>query len=206
MFRNIFNSDNWLFKPFGWLVDVVCLSVCWCVGAIFILPFGGASAAIYDSVSHCLRRGEQGPYYRFWNTLKENFVTGFIAGIPVLAAGFGIYKLHGVLYALADTGSRQWGMAYVAFWVVMVVVNGILTYFFPMLSRFEFKAGALLLTGFKLAMSHPLLTVLSGLITTAALVLVSVQWLTAFFVPCVWALLVTFPMERVFKPYMGEQE
>lgn len=205
MLRNIFDPENWLFRPLGRLVDIVMLSICWLVASIVLLPFGAAATALYDSAAHCLRKGEQGPYVRFVNTLKENFVTGGIAGIVVLALCYGLYRLHNVLYLLADTGDRGWGVLYIAFWALLVVFNGIIAYLFPLLSRFEFKTGGLFSTGIRLAMAHLPSTLLLGLWTTFCIIVVAVMWLTALFIPCLWALGASLPLERIFRPYMEAQ-
>lgn len=205
MLRNIFNPDNWLFRPFGKLVDIVTLSFFWLAASIVLLPLGAATAALYDSAAHCLRRGEQGPYARFVNTLKENLITGGIAGTVVLALCYGLYRLHGFLYLQADTGDRLWGTLYIAFWVLLLVVNGALAYLFPLLSRFEFKAGGLFSTGTRLAMAHLPSTLLLGLWTTFCIIVVAVMWLTALFIPCLWALGASLPLERIFRPYMEAQ-
>lgn len=205
MFKNIFNSENSLFKPLGWLVDLVCLSVCWCLGAVLILPFGAVTAGLYDGCARCVRQGKLGAYGRMWDGVKENFLTGALLGVPMLAACFGLQRLHGVIYALADTGSRQWGMGYAAFWVFLAVINGIFAFLFPLLSRFEFKALGLLSNGVKLAIAHLPTTFLLGVWTTACVILVATHWLTAFFVPCLWALGATVLLERVFRPYMEKK-
>lgn len=206
MLKNIFNSDNWFFRPFGKLVDIVMLSICWLAASLVLLPFGAATTALYDSAAHCLRKGEQGPYARFVSTLKENFITGGLAGAVVLAACYGLYRLHGFLYLQADTGDRRWGMLYIAFWVLLAAINGILAYLFPLLSRFEFKASGLLSTGVRLAIAHLPSTLLLGLWTTVCIVIVAIQWLTALFVPCLWALGAALLLERIFRPYMEAQE
>ena len=205
MLRNIFNPENWLFRPLGRLVDIVVLSLFWLAASVLLLPFGAASTALYDSAAHCLRKGEQGPYARFVGTLKGNLITGGIAGVIVLALCYGLYRLHGFLYLQADTGSRGWGVLYIAFWVLLVVFNGITAYLFPLLSRFEFKVGGLFSTGIRLAMAHLPSTLLLGLWTTACIVIVAVMWLTALFVPCLWALGASLPLERIFRPYMEAQ-
>lgn len=205
MLRNIFDPSNWFFRPFGKLVDIVTLSICWLAGSILLLPFGAATTALYDSAAHCLRNGEQGPYARFINTLKGNLITGAAAGAAVLALCYGLYRLHGFLYLQADTGSRAWGVLYIAFWGVLMVVNGTLAYLFPLLSRFEFKAGGLLATGTRLAMAHLPSTLMLGLWTTACIIIVAIMWLSALFVPCLWALGATLPLERIFRPYMEAQ-
>lgn len=205
MLQNIFHPNNWFFRPFGKLVDIVMLSICWLAASIVLLPFGAATAALYDSSARCLRKGEQGSYTRFVGTLKENFITGGIAGAVVLTLCYGLYRLHSFLYLQADTGNRAWGVLYIAFWGVLMVVNGTLAYLFPLLSRFEFKAGGLLATGTRLAMAHLPSTLMLGLWTTACIVIVAIMWLSALFIPCLWALGAALPLERIFRPYMEAQ-
>ena len=205
MLQSIFGPNNWFFRPFGKLVDIVTLSFFWLAASIVLLPLGAATAALYDSAAHCLRRGEQGPYARFVNTLKENLITGGIAGAVVLALCYGLYRLHSFLYLQADTGDRLWGTLYIAFWVLLLVVNGALAYLFPLLSRFEFKAGGLFSTGVRLALGHLLSTLLLGLWTTFCIVVVSMMWLTVLFIPCLWALGASLPLERIFWPYVEAQ-
>lgn len=206
MFGRIFDPDNWFFKPFGKLVDIVMLSFLWALSSAVLLPFGAASTAVYDCASHCLRRGEAGPYARFFSTLKSNLVTGGAAGLIVLVLGRGLGRAHDLLYALADTGSRNWSMVYVAFWVMLVLINGMMAYVFPVLSRFEFRLGGLLVTCLRLAMAHLPSTLLLGFLTTAAVIVVYVFIWPALFVPCLWALAASLPLERIFKPYMQQQE
>lgn len=203
--QSIFDPDNWFFHPFGKLVDIVALSLFWLTASVVLLPFGAASTALYDSAVRCLRKGEQGPYARFVRTLKENFVTGGIAGTVVLALCYGLYRAHSFLYLRADTGSRNWGVLYIAFWVLLAVVNGMLAYLFPLLSRFEFKVGGLFSSGLRLAMGHLPSTLLLGLWTTFCIIIVSMMWLTALFIPCLWALGVSLPLERIFRPYVEAQ-
>ena len=205
MFRHIFNPENWLFRPLGRLVDIVALSVCWLMASIVLLPFGAATAALYDSAARCLRKGEQGPFARFAGTLRENLVTGGAVGAVVLAVCFGLFHLHGFLYLQADTGNRLWGMLYIAFWVLLAAINGVLAYLFPLLSRFEFKAGGLVSTGVRLAIAHLPSTLLLGLWTTFCIVVAAMMWLTALFIPCLWALGASLPLERIFRPYMEAQ-
>lgn len=203
--QSVFDPDNWFFRPLGKLVDIVMLSLFWLTASMVLLPFGGATTALYDSAVRCLRREEQGPYARFVRTLKENFAAGGIAGAVALAVCYGLYRLHGLLYLRADTGSREWGVLYIAFWVLLAAVNGVLAYLFPLLSRFEFKAGGLLATGFRLAMGHLPSTLLLGLWTTFCIIIVSTMWLTALFIPCLWALGASLPLERIFRPYVEAQ-
>ena len=205
MLGRIFDPDNRFFKPFGKLVDIIILGFFWTLISAVLLPFGAATTAVYDCASHCLRKGESGPYARFFSTLKSNFVTGGIAGLIVLALGYGLWSLHGLLYTLVVTNSQSWDMAYAAFWVILVLITGIMAYWFPVLSRFEFKVGSLISTCLRLSMAHLPSTLLLGLVTTAAVIIVFIYIWPLLFVPCLWALAVSLPLERIFRPYMQTQ-
>ena len=206
MWNSIFNPDNWLFKPFGKLVDIVILSFSWALCSVVLLPFGGATTALYDAVAHCLRGGEQGPYARFFRSLKSNLLTGGVVGLILLALAFGLSCLHGLLYALADTGDRTWGLIYIAFWVFLILINGMLAYLFPVLSRFEFRVGGLFSTCLRLSIKHLPSTLLLGLITTASIIIVWIMIWPVLFIPCLWALAASLPLERIFRPFMQDQD
>ena len=201
----IFNPDNRFFKLLGKLVDIIILSLFWALICSVLLPFGAATTAVYDCASHCLRKDESGPYARFFSTLKSNLVTGGVAGLIVLALGYGLWNLHGLLYTLVVTGSQSWDMAYAAFWVILVLITGVVAYWFPVLSRFEFNVGSLITTCLRLSMAHLPSTLLLGLVTTAAVIVVYVFIWPVLFVPCLWALAASLPLERIFRPYMPAQ-
>lgn len=206
MLKRFFSSENWLFRPFGWFVDVVVLSLMWVVCSLVILPFGGATAALYDAAARGMRQGEADTWGRFIRSLKENFRVGIPAGVIALAVCYGVYRLHGLLYALADTGNRGWGAAYAAFWVVLVLVNGLLAWVFSILSRFEFRLGGLFSTALRLGFAHLPSTLALGAFTTLCFVVGGCLLWTLFFLPCLWALGASLPVERVFRPYMGERD
>lgn len=205
VFRNIFNADNWVFKPFGWLVDVVVLSVMWVVSGLFLAPFGGGTAALYDAAARGIRAHDPAPWSRFVRSIKENFLIGIPAGALVLAACWGLSRLHGVVYRLAGTGARSWGAVYVAFWVLLALANGLLAWVLPLLSRFQFGLGGLFSTALRLGMAHLLSTLALGAFTTVCLVLGGTMLWMLFFLPCLWALGASLLIERVFRPYMEQQ-
>lgn len=207
MLNKIFNPENGFWKLFGILADVLAFSVLWLLCAVTLVGLGPGTTALYDAMARHLRKGQPGGYLRFWASLKANFKVACPTGLLVLAAGWGMLKLHGFLYAGAAAGDRTLFACYIAYWIFFVVVCGVAAYIFPVLSRFTFGVGGLLAAGVKLALAHPLTTLLLGLLTGGC-ILLSV-WLWAFLVwlvlPYVWALVSSLLLERVFKPFMEEQ-
>ena len=128
-------------------------------------------------------------------------------GLAVAALGWAMVKLHGFLYAGAAAGDRTLFACYIAFWIFLVVLCGAAAYIFPVLSRFTFGVGGLLAASVKLALAHPLTTLLLGLLTVGC-VLLCVEfwmWMVWLVLPSVWALLASLLLERVFRPFMEEQ-
>ena len=205
MLNKFFYPENGIWKLMGILVDLFAFSLLWLVCGATVVLLGPGTTALYDAMAHHLRKGELGGYVRFWESLKANFKVGCPAGLVVFAVGWAMVKLHGALYGAAVAGDRFMFTLYIAFWVLFVVICGIVAYVFPVLSRFTFGVGGLLATSVKLAFAHPLTTLGLGVLTGGCIMLCVVLWLPGLVLPYVWAWLASFLLERVFKPFMEEQ-
>ena len=205
MLNKIFNPENAFFRFLGLLVDVAAFSLMWLICGATVVLLGPGTTALYDAMARRLRKGQLGGYVRFWESLKANFKVGCPAGLVIVALGYVLVKLRGVLFEAARTGDQAMLMLYVGFWVVFVVLCGIGAYIFPVLSRFTFGVGGLLATSVKLAFAHPLTTLGLGIVTAGCILLSIAYWLPALALPYVWAWLASLLLERVFKPFMEEQ-
>jgi len=88
-----------------------------------------------------------------------------------------------------------------AWYVVLLLPVGALCWMFPLLSRFSFTPGQLIATGLRFAIGYFPYTV--GISISAAAAVAISGWLLVpmLVLPCLTALVWTFPMERVFRPY-----
>ena len=207
MLNKIFNPENGFFKFIGILTDVFAFSILWLLCAVTVVGLGPGTTALYDAMARCLRKKQPGGYVRFWESLKSNFKVACPAGLIVAAAGYGMVKLHGFLYAGAAAGDRTMFMLYVAYWIFFVVACGVAAYLFPVLSRFTFGVGGLLAASVKLALANPLITLALGLLTGGGILVCVLwwYWMPWLGLPYVWALLASLLLERVFKPFMEGQ-
>ena len=206
MLNRIFNPENGFFRLMGLLVDVFAFSLLWLVCGATVVLLGPGTTALYDAMARHLRKGELGGYLRFWDSLRANFKVACPAGLAVAALGYGLARLHGLLYAGAAAGDRRMFALYIAFWVSFVVVCGIAAYIFPVLSRFTFGVAGLLSISVRLAFAHPLTTLGLGLVTAACVLLCIIYWLPALVLPYAWAWLASLLLERVFRPFMEAQQ
>ena len=141
---------------------------------------------------------------RYVLPLKANFKVGCLAGLLVVAAGYGLSKLNAVLYAQALGGGAMI-VAFLFFRLLLVVLCGMAAWIFPVLSRFTFGVGGLLAASAKLALAHPLATAALGVLTGACIWVSYVYWLPALVLPYLWARAAEPLLERVFKPFMEAQ-
>ena len=200
MFRRFFNPDSWLWKPFGYLADLIVMSLLWLVCCIPVATIGGATAALYDTAVHCFRRGESDYLYRFFTTFRAEWKRGIL---PTLLFG-GVLALLLIGYR-SFTGSARGDaavMTAVGLLVALCIPVGISCWVFPVLSRFELDFKTLCGNSVRLALGH--------LPATFAIALVSCGcvWLTAYLLfvpllvlPALLALFWSLLMEPVFRQY-----
>ncbi len=206
MSNRFFDAENPVWVPFGKLVDLVCLSVLWVVCSLPLVTLGPATAALYDVTARCVRRGDSGPYARFFRTLRANLKTGAVTGLLVLLMAVYLFLAHRQFYLRATAGERGvWYALYFTFWVVALAVIGTLGYLLPTLSRFTFDLGGLWVNSLRLAVVHLPSTLLLGVILAGTFVAAYAFPLALFFLPCLSALLCSLPLERIFRPYMDPE-
>ena len=205
MFRNLFNPDSGLMITMSRITDVIFLSLFWLVCCIPVVTAGASFAALYDAAFRGARRGEKNSWQRFLKVYKDNWKISIGPTLLLIAAVFILAKALIALWNGAVAGTISWlvfsGAAFIA-----VVIVGILSVLFPMLSRFENSLGALLKNTVMLSLASLPRTIALGFMNTLSLFLCVRLVIPLFFLPSLVALVSSFLIEPMFKPYMGEEE
>lgn len=124
--------------------------------------------------------------------------------LVILPAAVLLVFLQGLLYQTAVVGQAGY-VLYVAYQIFLLLPLGALCYVFPVLSRFTFRTGGLLLNCSKLAMAHLPSTVGMGLLLALSIWICSYIPVLAAVLPAVLALFHSLPLERIFRPYIQAQ-
>ena len=209
MFNKLMDSDNGLVITMNWITDCLFLSMLWLLLSVFVIPFGPATAALYDAAVHTFRMGEKVVYRRFFKSLKRNLKTGIPAGLIALAvgaAGFKIWNLIGAMAVESQLGyALLWG-----FFVVFLIVLGMLSFLFPLLSRIETDLPRLFGNCVLMCMANLPKTVALSLLSAVTIWICAWLWWPVIFVPCLSAVTASFFIEPVFAPFLpsepGEEE
>ena len=201
---SIFNPENGVFRLLDKMVDLVLLSIFWVACSIPLVTIGPATAALYHTVVRCIRGNERNSWAVFFRTFKDNFKVGALTSLVVIPVAVLLVMGTELLYRTAVLNSGGY-VLYVAYQVFLLLPVGIMCYLFPVLSRFTFQVGGLLVTCIKLAIAHLPSTVLLAVIFLAAVTVCSNLLVLIFVLPTVVAALHSFLLERIFRPYILAQ-
>lgn len=205
MFKNLFNPENHLMITMTQVTDCIFLSLFWLITSFPLVTVGASSAALYDAVYYGFRRGDKHTWGRFFRSFKSNLKTGILPGIVYLVIfGLGAWGL------ITVWNNAVWQnvsiAAFSAAALVVMLLLGILSILFPMLSRFNNSFGGLLRNTFLMGLLHTPRTLGLGLVNGLSILLSCRFILPLFFLPAVAALISTWLIEPMFKPYMGAEE
>ena len=205
MFRKFLNPDNALMITMTQITDCIFLSLFWLIGCIPVVTIGASFAALYDSTYRGFRQGEKHCWGRFLEVFRGNWKAGILPTGVFLAVLYLLVQLLVSLWNRAVAGAVSW-MVFSGGAFVGVLVLGIVSVLFPMLSRFENPLPVLLKNTVFLAMAHLPRTLALGILNAAAGLLCAFFVLPLFFLPSLAALIGSVLVEPMFKPYMPAEE
>ena len=205
MFQKLFNPDHPLMITLSQIGDCVFLSMFWLLGSIPLVTVGAASAALYDAGFRAFRQGEKQSWQRFFQVYRRELKGGILPSLVfwgMLAAGtFGLNTLWNSTTAVG------------LFWVTVpagvlagALVAGILSVLFPMLSRFENSFSMLLKNTLLLSLANLPRTLALGMLNAGCGYVCLRFVFPVFFVPALGALVGSFLIEPMFRPYMDSPD
>ena len=205
MLQKLFNPDNALMVTMAQITDCIFLSLFWLLGCFPVITAGASTAALYDAVYHGFRKKDKHSWQRFLSTFKENLKGSILPCLIILVilgiTGYGLIQL----WNGAVMGTLSWALfAGGAFAGVLVL--GILSVLFPMLSRFENSFGALMRNTLFIALANLPRTLVLGILNALTIFLCARFVIPLFFLPALAALIATLFIEPMFKPYMNTDD
>lgn len=201
MFRNILRPDSPLMITMTQITDCIFLSLFWLLGCFPIFTAGASAAALYDTVYHGFRQGEKHTWQRFWRSFKTNFRPSLVPVLVFWPLAALLVRAVVLCWNLAVGGQLSW-MLFASAMLVAVLLTGILSVLFPLLSRFENTTARLLKNTVLLAMANMPRTLVLGILNCAAVLLCALYVFPLFFLPALASLLSTWLLEPMFRPFL----
>ncbi len=204
MFKKLFNPDNSLMITMTWITDCIFLSLFWIMGCFPVVTMGASFAALYDAVYRGFRKKEKNSWQRFLQVYRDNWKASIGPGVVFAVVVCGLGKALIALWNGAVAGSVSW-MVFSGGAFVGVLILGIVSILFPMLSRFENRFADLLKNTVFMGFANLPRTIALGILNGATVLLCIRFVVPVFFLPALAALIGSLFIEPMFKPYMPEE-
>lgn len=201
MFQKLLNPENPLMITMTQVTDCIFLSLFWLLGCIPVLTMGASFAALYDAAFRGYRQGEKHTWHRFYRVFRSNLKPGLLPSVVFAGVFWAAARGMISLWNGAVLGQLSW-MLFSAGAVVGILLLGILSVLFPMLSRFENSFLGLLKNTLLLSLSKLPFTLALGAINAVGLYLCLRFIFPVFFLPTLLALIDSLLIEPMFKPYL----
>lgn len=147
--REIIAPDGPIMQFFAKILDMVIVSILFTVTCIPVITVGCALASLYDTAAKSIKQGEGQAVKTYFHCFRVNFRQGLGAGILCdLIAGL----MFGNLYLVVTMDLGNVGLVFGAlFLAVLITLFVLMSYGFPLLSRYEVSIGRLLVSSFQLS-------------------------------------------------------
>lgn len=214
MLQGLFNYDNPVWRFIGKLGDLIILNILWMVTSIPIFTVGASTTALYYVTLKLVRDEDGYTLKSYFKSFKENFRQATIIWLIMLAAGLLLgFDLYFFLYMQTEASKLRTVMVTV-FGSLILVYACILTYVFPIQSRFYNPIKKTLFNAFFMSIRHIFQTLGILVLDGALVVLMVVSFYMApqlsvlfllFGFPLI-AFVNSFIFHAIFKKYMPKDD
>lgn len=204
MFRNLLKPDSGLMIMLTQVTDSIFLSLFWLLGCFPVVTIGASCAALYDAAFRGFRQGEKHSWQRFAHVFQENWKAGILPTLAFLVLFYLLGKGMILLWNAAALGKLSWGL-FPAGALLGLLALGTLSLLFPLLSRFENTTAMQLKNTLLLGLANLPRTLGLGIVQGVAVYLCVRFVFPLFFLPALTALVDSFLVEPIFRPFLPEE-
>lgn len=204
MARKFFDPDNTLWSWIGRIPEIVILSALWVVMSLPVLTLIPASIALYDAMARNVRPDIKGAYRRYFKTFWQELGRGILMSLLWLVIAAVLFIGFRILQRQAGE-SQFWAIYALVYQIFSLLPLGVFLWLIPLESRFVYPFGLLHKNAVVMMLSYLPRTFLMLVLTVGAFV---GCWYCPFvlaFVPGLLILLISIPVEKIFKKMTDEE-
>lgn len=207
MLSGLFNYDNPIWRFIGKFWDLLIVHILWFVCCIPIVTAGASTTALYYVTLRLVRDDDGYTIRSFFKSFKENFKQAtaiwMIFLVIGLILGFDLYFM-----ATVFTTPSMWRTALVTIFLAMLVIwTAMITYVFPLQSRFYNTVKKTIFNAFFMSIRHIFHTI-GMVVIDAALVFITLTLVPQLllFGYSLIAFINSYFLEAVFKKYIPKDD
>ena len=211
MFDSLFNMDNPFWRTMGKVADMVILNILFIICCIPVVTIGASYSALY-TVTLKLAKNEESYIFRgFFKAFRANFKQATLIWLIMLFLGVFL----GVdLYLTINLDMPLMNALYYIFLVFVALYAIMLSYVFPLLSKFDNTVINTIKNSLMMSIAHFPWTLLIVLINAVPIIVsaINLNYLFSYVLPLMLvigfsliACINSYIFHRVFKKYIPEE-
>lgn len=161
--RFLFDPDSRFAQFLIRLCDLILLNVVYLLTCLPLFTIGAATAALYDTVFRMDTEREGKLMATYFHSFRENFRQGTAVWLLLVVYGIATWMNMNIF---SDMGGGFGYGLFVLSMVIVVIGLFVAAYVFPLMSRFQYKTGALLQNSLLLSVLYLPRTLLVCIINT----------------------------------------
>ena len=198
-------SDNFFWRWFSRLPDVLILSLLWLLCCLPVLTIGASCVALYDTIARCVHGPGDRPYRHFFQVFKAELPRGI--GLSALWLGLAALLTAGFFLLRSLSGQNDFFSAYTTIYLgTMLIPVAALIWLIPLQSRFSYGFWALHKASVTFAIVHLPTTGIALLLLLAAAALIALVPILGLVLPGLTVTAQCFFIEKILKEYMDDEE
>lgn len=202
-----FDYNNKFIQFMNKVADMMIVSTMWTLLCLTVVGIGPASTAAYHAMAKAVRFERESAFKEFWRSFWQNFWKSLVFGLLLTVFAVSIYFVDIVAnYDFLFQNAAPDGWALFSLIIKTVILAVVAIYVFPILSRFNMPIPRVFMSAMLLSVRHLLSTVFMVVVLLVAANIIVIYPYLLFIVPGVFAFVQTFPMEKIMRAHMTEED
>lgn len=202
---HIFDADNFFFSGINKILDYIFVSFLWLLCSIPIITIGASTTALYYTTNKVIRNERGDILPEFFKSFRSSFKQSTTFWIFFLLIGCIVYFDIKIVTEMLEEGMLRNLYKSLFYGLSMLSIFGII-YIFPYIARFSATNTMVMINSCFMMLHHMIKTILATILSISAVLICWLFPIALFFMPCVWARLLSTILESIFKRYMSQED
>ena len=202
-YNRLFSADTVFARFMNKLWDIILTGLLWLLCSLPVITLGASSAAAYQCVIKIVRGKNSGVIQLFFQVFKDNLKQTII--LKIFGTLFVAWLLFDIIY-LYGYGTDFSKTLSIILYIVMAVYIMIVSYLYPLISRFDETRFTLFKLSFYLTFRYIILSLGTLIIFGAFLYAVYLMPWTIFLMPGFYQYLKSFPVKKAIGMMVGDKQ
>lgn len=199
----MFRSDSLFSRFMNVLFDILFTGILWLLCCIPVVTMGASTTAAYYTMSKVVRHKTGYVHKEFFHSFRSNFKQSTQMGLAFLLI-MGVVAVD--IWYVWVNDSKLNSALFMVLLLIAFLVMAVITYYFPLLSRFDKRNVEMLKLSAIVAFRYLPLTICILIVFMISVIGIYLMPWAVLVIPGIYLYLLSFPMEYILRKLMPAVE